>query len=106
MLNATDRSPADLDAQVEELFRRIDSDLAVWASLSSQYRVDLFCGFFMSETDEGFDVSPQTMKVLGDRGIKLAVCIYGPCRDVLPTEPCPCNSGKTYAECCAPKSAT
>jgi hypothetical protein len=103
MLDAADREPGDLDAQVAELFGRLITDLSVWSSLAKQYRMDLFCGFFMKETNEGFEVSPQTMKLLADRGIKLAVCIYAPINDPNPADPCPCKSGKTYAECCAPK---
>lgn len=104
MLDAADIEPGDLDAQVAGLFRRLNTDLSVWNSLAKKYRMDLFCGFFMKETDEGFEVSPQTMKLLADRGIKLAVCIYAPISDPNPTDPCPCKSGKTYAECCAPKA--
>jgi hypothetical protein len=103
MLDAGRQKPGDLNAQVAELFSRINTDLDVWAALSRKYKLDLFCGLFMSETDEGFDLSPETMKVLADRGIKLAICIYAPLQDVALTDPCPCGSGKNYAECCAPK---
>jgi hypothetical protein len=103
LLEAADREPADLDAQVVDLLTRVSQDLAVWSNLSKQYDVDLFCGFFMEETDEGLEISTHTMKMLSERGIKLAFCIYAPTKDVQPTDPCPCTSGKTYAECCAPK---
>jgi hypothetical protein len=75
-LDAAKQEPANLDAQVAELFSRMTNDLGVWAALSSAYKIDLFCGFFMSGMDEGLEISAETLKVLGDRGIKLGVCIY------------------------------
>jgi hypothetical protein len=80
-LAAADQKPANLDAQVKELFSRVNNDLGVWAALSGTYKVDLFCGFFMSGIDEGLEISAQTLKVLGDRGIKLGVCIYAPAEE-------------------------
>ena len=103
LLEAVVQEPADLDAQVADLFIRVNQDLAVWSSLSKRYDVDLFCGFFMEETDEGLEVSAQTMQMLSERGIKLGFCIYAPTEDIQPIAPCPCKSGKPYAECCAPK---
>jgi len=105
LLKAADRTPGDLDAQVKELFSRVNLNPAIWVSLAGQYQVDIFCGFFMKETDEGFEVSPETMKVLVERGIKLGVCIYAPLKDLNPADPCPCGSGKTYADCCVPRPA-
>jgi Domain of unknown function (DUF4279) len=70
------REPGNLDAQVEEIFANLTQDLMVWAKLSREYSIDLFCGFFMKETDEGIEVSSNTLKALGDRGIKLGICLY------------------------------
>jgi len=106
MLDATDREPENLDAQVDEILGQLTQDLTVWASLSNDYRIDLFCGFFMEQTDEGVEVSAKTLKALGERGIKFGVCIYAPLKDVEDDDPCPCGSGKKYAECCAPKKAS
>lgn len=103
MLDATDREPENLDAQVDEILKQLTQDLTVWASLSNDYKIDLFCGFFMKQTDEGVEISTKTLKALGERGIKLGFCIYAPLEDVEADDPCPCNSGKKYAECCAPK---
>jgi hypothetical protein len=80
-LEAVKKIPADLDAQVSELFGRMNKDLAVWTALSGKYEIDLFCGFFMNETDEGLELSTETLKTLGDRGVKLGFCIYAPIRD-------------------------
>ena len=77
-LHAGDTEPENLDAQVEELLGKLTSDLSVWESLSAKFEVDLFCGWFMQEWNEGVNVSPSTLKALGERGILLGVDIYGP----------------------------
>ena len=106
MLKATGREPENLDAQVDEILGQLTQDLTVWASLSNDYRIDLFCGFFMKQTDEGVEISVKTLKALGEGGIKLGFCIYAPLKDVEADDPCPCESGKKYGECCAPKKAS
>src|ERR1041385_8118243 len=75
-LEAERREPADVDGQVDEILSQLTSDLDVWASLTSRYEVDLFCGWFMDGPDEGITLSPATLSALGARGIELAVCLY------------------------------
>ena len=103
-LEATDCEPEDLDKQVAELLDKLTQDLRVWASLSEQFRIDLFCGFFMEESNEGVSISAKTMLALGQRGIEIGLDIYAPTQELKGEDPCPCGSGKTYDECCAPKA--
>jgi hypothetical protein len=77
-LDAAEQQPGDVNAHVAELFRRVNNDLSAWATLSGEYKIDLFCVYFMSEAGEGVEASARTLKVLGDRGIKLGLCIYAP----------------------------
>jgi hypothetical protein len=77
-LRTVDTSPEDVDGQVNELLSKLTSDLAVWRDLSRRFRIDLFCGWFMSSSNEGLNISPQTLQALGERGIELALDIYGP----------------------------
>ena len=77
-LDAPDRQPEDLDAQIGELLSQLTPDLHVWASLARRFELDLFCGFFMKKSHEGLEVSALTLKALGERGIKLAMCLYAP----------------------------
>jgi hypothetical protein len=101
LLKATAHEPADLDSQIAELFGRVTKDTAVWAGLCQKYEIDLCCGLFMERTDEAIELSTDNMKVLAERGIKLEICIYAPTPDIRLDGPCPCDSGKIYAECCA-----
>ena len=77
-LHAADTEPENLDAQVAELLGKLTSDLSVWRKLSTKFEIDLFCGWFMQEGNEGVEISPHTLKVLGERGIVLGIDLYGP----------------------------
>ncbi len=78
MLNADDRQPADLDAQIGALFARLPDDPGLWRDLSSRFVIDLFCGFFMHDSDEGIEVSPRALRMLAERSVTLALCLYAP----------------------------
>lgn len=81
LLNVEKRTPEDTDGQVAEMLGRLTNDLSIWLSLCQQYRVDLFCGWIMQETNEGLYISPETMAALAARGIKLGIDIYAPRSD-------------------------
>ena len=78
MLDAEDQAPGNLDKQVRIILDRFPADLSIWKKLSSQYKIDLFCGWFMEETNEGIAISADTLMRLGERAILLDVCIYAP----------------------------
>src|SRR5437870_11202281 len=80
-LDAVEQQPGNLDAHVAELFGRVNNELSAWATLSSKYKIDLFCVYFMGEPDEPVQASAETLKVLGDRGIKLGLHIYSPAQE-------------------------
>jgi hypothetical protein len=77
-VTTADAIPGDLDGQVAELLGKMTDDLSAWKELNSRYDVDLFCGWFMIETNEGIEISPTTMSKLAERGIKVDLDLYGP----------------------------
>jgi hypothetical protein len=79
-LDAAGQQPGNLDAHVAELFGRVNNDLSAWATLSGDYKIDLFCAYFMGEADEPLQASAWTLKALGDRGIKLGLRVYSSAR--------------------------
>jgi hypothetical protein len=101
LLDATDREPGNLESQIEEILGQLTQDLTIWAKLGEEYKIDLFCGFFMQESDEGVEISAKSLKALGERGIKLGGCLYAP--DLITDGLCPCGSGKIFSECCGLK---
>ena len=77
-LDAEVTEPENFSQQVSELLSRTTADLDVWQALSGRFRLDLFCGWFMSDSNEGIEISPATMVALGTGGIVLSVDIYSP----------------------------
>ena len=71
-LEASDKEPADLDAQVAELLDQLTPDLTIWRTLAAEFDIELFCGWFMAASNEGETISPETMLRLGERGIDLS----------------------------------
>ncbi len=78
LLDANDCEPENLDEQVRWLLSQLTPDLTIWATIRERYRIDLFCGLFLEETDEGLSVSPKILLALGERGIEFGLCIYAP----------------------------
>jgi hypothetical protein len=70
--------PGDLDSQLRALLDKLTADLSVWHEISSRFDVDIFCGLFMEQGNEGLELSADTLKALGDRKILLGLDIYGP----------------------------
>src|SRR5260370_28441471 len=77
-LDAEDQQPGDLDEQIRSIFSRLPDDLGVWQNLASKFRMDLFCGFFMAVGDEGLEITPASLRLLGERSVALAICIDSP----------------------------
>ena len=75
-LRATETTPGDLDAQVQEILAHLTNDIGIWNQLASQYEIDLYCGWFMEKENEGLGISASTLRELGARGIELSLDIY------------------------------
>jgi hypothetical protein len=75
-LCAVAREPEDLDGQIAELLSMMTADLEIWKSIAKKYKVDLFCGIFLRESNEGLSITPESLAALGLRQIELALDIY------------------------------
>lgn len=80
-LHASETEPEDFDGQVAEVLGKLTNDFAIWKGLASRFNVDLFCGWYMAEWNEGVTISPKTLRALGERSIELGLDIYGPRND-------------------------
>lgn len=80
-LEASNREPGNLDAQVAELLGRLSQSLETWKALGARYSIDVYCGFFMRDTNEGLEISVATLGALAQRGIALSVELYAPLRE-------------------------
>ncbi len=77
MLVGDDPETADLEQQIVTLLSRVSVDLAIWHDLATEFSVDILCGVFLDDWNRGFELSPRVMRMLGERGIKLGVDVYG-----------------------------
>lgn len=80
-LQAADSTGDNADRQISEILDQLTTDLDVWKSLAARFDVDLFCGWFLEESNEGVTLSSNTLLALGERGIELDVDIYGSGKD-------------------------
>lgn len=65
-----------LDDLVNRLLDLLTEDLAVWRTLTGQYKVDLVCGLQLENWNRGLDLSPRTLMRLGERRLGLGLDIY------------------------------
>jgi hypothetical protein len=71
------RKEGDLDGQIREQFGLLTSDLKVWRALAAEYEPHLFVSVFTEKYNEGLEVSADCLSILGERGVKLGLDIYG-----------------------------
>ncbi len=75
-LKAQEIDPENYDAQVEAVLSKVTQDSETWRALGERYEIDLFCGFFMDTTNQGFSLSTRTIGALAARGIEPGFDIY------------------------------
>jgi hypothetical protein len=75
-LNVASRTNGDLDGQIVELLSALSHDLVVWRSLAARFKADIFCGLFLQCGNEGVDLQPATLSMIGERGLTLSLDIY------------------------------
>ena len=75
-ISADRARPGNLDAQVAELLATVTSDLSIWNRIASMYDIDLFCGLFIADGNQGLTLSVTTLQNLSVRGIELDLDIY------------------------------
>jgi hypothetical protein len=66
-----------VDEQVVALLAKLTDDVVVWERLTSEFRVDLFCGLFLDEINRVFSLSPHAMQMMSARGIGICFDVYG-----------------------------
>ena len=74
--SVADATPANLDAQIVEIFQQLPSDMTKWEQLSSRYDIDLFCVLFLNKTNDVILIAPEPMKILSSRGVTLTLDMY------------------------------
>lgn len=78
LLISNDRQPGDLNAQVADLLSLLSDDLLVWADFTARFDASVFCGIFVEQSNEGEDLSTETLQRLSSRNLRLSLNIYAP----------------------------
>jgi len=86
-LKAPATEPEDFNGQVAHIFAQTTVDLDAWKLLCAKYQVDLFCGWFMSTSNDGVSVSVATLRALAERGVELSLDIYDPTKGDATAQP-------------------
>ena len=68
--------PADLDGQIRRLFSTLSDDFEAWRSLAGRFRGRVFCGLFLASGNDGVTLRPETLLMIGERGLVLDLDIY------------------------------
>lgn len=77
-LHVDDSIPGNLERQIDGLLSKLTPDIGRWRFLNARYRIDLFCGLFMRQGNEGLSLSPVLLARVAERGISLGLDIYDP----------------------------
>lgn len=73
----TEKAEGDaLDRQIAAILSPLASDLSIWDNLAARFELDMFCGVWMNDWNQGLALSPRTMKLLAERNIPVEFDIY------------------------------
>lgn len=68
----------ELDLRIAGLLMMLTGNLPTWRDLAERYDIDLFCGLFMADPNEGLTLRPATMALMAERCLPLGLDIYSP----------------------------
>lgn len=80
-LQAAERQPGDLEAQIWELLAMLPQDLTLWHGLAARFQVAMFCGVFMKSWNDGVRLPAVVLGAMAERRIVLDLDIYVPASD-------------------------
>nr|HQU84228.1 DUF4279 domain-containing protein [Pyrinomonadaceae bacterium] len=72
----TEKNEKPLEKQIDELLGRLTKNLDVWKLLTTKFKADLFCGLWLYCQNRGTSLSPEILKHISDRGLKIDFDIY------------------------------
>lgn len=71
-----DDKTRDFSAQVRSTLDRLSDNFDVWRRLSTQFRIELFVGVFLSDVNQGFCLSPEIVHELSVRNLQVGFDVY------------------------------
>lgn len=76
LLDEPVRDDATIDEAIGSLLGGLPDDEQAWAALGGRYHVDLLCHVFVRGVNQGFELSPRVLGLLGRRGIALGIDVF------------------------------
>ena len=67
---------AEVEEHIEALLGSLTNDMDEWSSLQERFSATIFCGLFLDQYNEGFELSPRVAQALAERGLVIAFDIY------------------------------
>jgi hypothetical protein len=61
---------------VRALFSGLSEDFGIWKDFADRYRGRIFVGLFLTASNEGLGISPQTSSAISVRGLELDLDVY------------------------------
>ncbi len=52
----------NINHQISEIFRKLPIDIEIWREINKKYDIDLFCGLFLRNVNEGVELSLESLK--------------------------------------------
>ncbi|MCB9134366.1 MAG: DUF4279 domain-containing protein [Anaerolineales bacterium] len=77
-LSYGDSDAIEIEEKIHLLLGKLTDDLNVWQMITQSVKADLFFELFLDGWNEGFELSPATLKKLSDRNLKIGFDIYSP----------------------------
>ena len=74
------REPPCIDKQIADLLNSFPDDLALWRRLTTDFDCYINVGVWFTDDSwtGGFDLEPHTLRMLGERGLKVDFDMYAP----------------------------
>ena len=76
ILDSSLSEKAEIEEHIEALLGPLSNDMDEWSSLTDNFSASIHCGIFMSQYNEGFELSPRVAQALAERGLVIAFDIY------------------------------
>jgi len=76
LLDHTVSAEATVGEAIHALILGLPDDRSVWASLTSRFTVDLICDLTVRCVNRGFELPPETLTLVAERGITLGFDIF------------------------------
>jgi hypothetical protein len=77
-LESTLPATAEPEWQLWDIFDRTTQDLRMWRRLTKRFKADLTFGIFLDTSNRGFELSPEVMRAVARRGLRVGFDIYAP----------------------------